>query len=322
MKKAVLVIGENAFAGLRNSIISALAQINWQIDTIDLPPLKPKYLGSLAYRIPQFSMLYRENFIKSIDSLPKTKYKFVLIIKGPFINNKIINKLREKTSAPIVCWNPDSPIDQAISNHGAGMNKVISSYDAYVTWADDIAEHISQHNPNVEVIPFAWDPQIHYFTAGKGIAKDRIVFIGTCTDVRIKLLSKLAHLNPLIFGNNWPKIKGLEILPPVYGTEMSSIIGEAKWALNILNIQNQKSHNMRTFEIPGVGGNQVTSCTNDHVKYLREDSRTILYASNSDLVDILLSDPANLEPRNQNLLRHHTYLDRVIQLVKFLGVSD
>ncbi len=321
--KQALVIGENAFCGLRNSIISALNQINWEIDTVDLPPLKPWYLGSLAFRIPQLSLLYREQLIKTINSLPKHfNYKFVLVVKGPFINSRVIKIIRQKTSAPVICWNPDSPFDQAMSNRGAGMNRVIGLYDAYITWADDVAEQISRYNQNVGVIPFAWDPQIHNYSSGKGIARDRIVFVGTGTDIRIKLFSRLAHLNPLIFGNNWPKISGIEILPAVYGKEMSSIIAEAKWTLNILNIQNRRSHNMRTFEIPGIGGNQVTLSTNDHTKYLGEDSRTILYSSELDLEDILLSDPTKLRPRQLNILLDHTYVDRVKRLVEFLRVDD
>ena len=120
-----------------------------------------------------------------------------------------------------------------------------------------MAEHLSAIAGQVLVIPFAWDPEIMRPTAGHGVAAGRIVFIGTGTRKRSALLQSLAHLRPMVFGNRWPKIEGVDIRPPVYGIKFCKIVGEAKWNLNLLRPQNARSHNMRTFELVGAGGAQV-----------------------------------------------------------------
>jgi hypothetical protein len=198
---------------------------------------------------------------------------------------------------------------------------VIEAYDAYATWADDVAERLAAVAARVLVIPFAWDPDIVCPTAGRDVAAGRIVFIGTGTRERVASLQGLVHLRPMVFGTGWPKIEGVDIRPPVRGFELCSIVGEAKWNLNLLRPQNARSHNMRTFELVGAGGNQVAPHTEDHRKFLGGDSRTVLFRSMGELESILRSNPWDRPPRLPALLDGHTYCDRVKQLLTDLSIS-
>lgn len=317
----MVVVGIPAQAGFRDSIITAYRRLGWLVEVLDLGPWRPSWLVSAAFRQPAFGAGFRREFRRSVDvSAEHGSAELVIVIKGALLDRRSIDHLRLRFNSPVVCWNPDSPFDDAVSNCGAGIPRTIGAYDAYITWADDVAERLTAVAAQVLVIPFAWDPEIMQPTAGRGVAAGRIVFIGTGTRERSALLQSLAHLRPMVLGNRWPRIEGVDIRPPVYGMELCRIVGEAKWNLNPLRPQNARSHNMRTFELVGAGGNQVAPMTGDHRRFLGVDSRTVLFKSKEELESILRSDPSEQPPRLPTLLDGHTYRDRAHQLLADLRI--
>jgi hypothetical protein len=318
----IVVVGESAEAGLRNSLVTAFRHSGCAVDLLDLGPWSPAWLASVAFRQPIFAVGFRSEFRRRVDILAENgAADLVMVVKGAMLDQRSIDHLRLRLDCPVVCFNPDSPFDDALSNCGAGIPRAIGAYDVYITWADDIAEQLSAIATQVLVIPFAWDPEIMRPTAGHGLAKDRIVFIGTATRRRMASLQSLAHLRPMVFGDRWPKIEGVDIWPPARGVEFCRIVGEAKWNLNLLRPQNARSHNMRTFELVGSGGNQVAPQTDDHRRFLSGDSRTVLFRSEEELESILRSDPCERPPRVPALLEGHTYGDRVDQILTDLRLS-
>jgi hypothetical protein len=318
----IVVVGEPAEAGLRNSLVTAFRRSGCAVDLLDLGPWNPAWLASAAFRQPMLAFGIRREFRRRVEVLAENgPADLVLVVKGAFLDPRSIDHLRLLFDSPVVCWNPDSPFDNAISNCGAGIPRAIGSYDAYVTWSDDVAGHLSAIAARVLVIPFAWDPDIMRPTAGHGVAASRIVFIGTATSERSAWLESLAHLRPMVFGDRWPKIEGVDIRDPVRGIEFCRIVGEAKWNLNLLRPQNARSHNMRTFELLGAGGNQVAPQTDDHRRFLSGDSRTVLFQSQEELESILRSDPCERPPRLPDLIQGHTYADRTNQLLTDLNIS-
>jgi hypothetical protein len=317
----IIVVGEPAEAGLRDSLVSAFRRAGCAVDMLDLGPWRPQRLVSAAYRYPILGERFRREFRRRVDVLMEREHvDLVLVFKGAFLNSLSIKYLRSRFNSPVACWNPDSPFDLAVSNRGAGIPRAVSVYDLYITWADDVAELLSSVAAKVIVIPFAWDPEIMCPTVGNGEAAGRIVFIGTGTKERAASIRGLAHLRPIVFGCRWPGIEGVDIRPPAMGLDFCKIVGEAKWNINLLRPQNARSHNMRTFELVGAGGNQVAPETEDHRRFLGDDARTVLFRSEEELEAILRSDPAERSPRRPALLDGHTYADRVSQLLKAVGI--
>jgi hypothetical protein len=318
----VVVVGEPAEAGLHNSLVTALRNSGCTVELLRLGLWNPNWLASAAVRRPMLATGLRREFGRRIDMMAEDGHAdLVLVLKGPLLNSRSIDHLRSRFGSQVVCWNPDSPFDNAVSNCGAGIPKAIGAYDAYITWAHDLAERLSAVAARVLVIPFAWDPELMPPTAGDGVAEGRIVFVGTGTRERSAWLQSLSHLRPMVFGTRWPKIEGVDIRPPVRAVEFCKIVGEAKWNLNLLRPQNVLSHNMRTFELVGAAGNQVAPQTNDHRRFLGSDSRTVLFRSKQELESILRSDPCERLFRSPAVLQGHTYADRVDRLLADLGIS-
>lgn len=317
----IIIVGEPAEAGLRHSLVTAFRRTGCTVDVLDLGPWQPPWLASAAFRQPILGTKFRSQFRRHVDAMTETHpVDLVLVIKGAFIDSRMIDYLRMRFDSPIVCWNPDSPLDGAISNRGAGIRSAIAAYDAYITWANDVAEQLLPIT-RVLVIPFAWDPELMPPTPGHGVAAGRIVFIGTGSSERCDWLTGLAYLRPLIFGARWPAIDGLDIRPPIRGLSFCRVVGEAKWNLNLLRPQNARSHNMRTFELVGAGGTQVAPYTDDHERFLGSDSQTALFRTRKELEDILCSDPTQHPPRHPALLKEHTYTDRARQLLNALKLA-
>jgi hypothetical protein len=314
----IIIVGTPAEAGLRDSIVTAFRRCGCTVDVLDLGPWQPPWLVSAAFRQPILGTKFRRQLRRHVDAVAEARpVELVLVMKGAFVDSRLIDYLRMRFDSPVVCWNPDSPFDKAVSNHGAGIRSAIAAYDAYITWAHDVADQLLPI-VRVIVIPFAWDPELMPPTPGHGVAAGRIVFIGTGDRERCDWLAGLAHLRPLIFGTNWPAINGLEIRPPIRGLSFCMIAGEAKWNLNLLRPQNARSHNMRTFELVGAGGTQVAPYTDDHQRFLGSDSQTVLFRTSGELEDILRSDPSQIPPRQPALLKEHTYADRARQLLNAL----
>ena len=312
----IIVVGEPAKAGLRNSLVTAFRTCGHAVDPIDWGPWAPTWLASIAFRQPMLGSGFRRDFRRRVEMLAEGgSAELVLVVKGALLDRSSIGYLRMRFESPVVCLNPDSPFDYALSNSGAGLPEAIGYYDAYITWAADVAERLDAVANRVLVIPFAWDPEIMRPTTGCGVAEGRIVFIGTATRERIALVQSIAHLRPMVFGDRWPRIDGVDIRPPARGIELCRIVGEAKWNINLLRPQNALSHNMRTFELVGAGGNQVAPQTEDHLKFLSGDSRTVLFRSREELESILRSDPCERSSRLPGLLMGHRYSDRAEQIL-------
>jgi spore maturation protein CgeB len=318
----IVVVGEPAEAGLRSSLVTALLCSECDVEVVDLGPWRPALVASAAFRQPVLGGGFRRQFRRQIDVLSDNRSAdLVLVVKGAFLDYHTLDYLRRRFASPVVCWNPDSPFDEALSNCGAGIPRAIGAYDAYITWSHEVAERLSAASHRVLVIPFAWDPMIMRPAKGDGKAAGRIVFIGTWTKQRYATLERLAHLRPMVFGSRWPSIEGIDARPPIRSFEFAKVAGEAKWNLNLLRAQNASSHNMRTFELVGSGGNQVAPQTSDHKRFLGQDSRTVLFRNNEELEFILRSDPHERPDRLPNLLKGHTYVDRARQLLVELNIK-
>lgn len=317
----VILIGERGDWTLGGSIRRAFADIGWTVTTVQWGPWSPRWLSSAAFRAPSLAAPFRRSLLSSVAGACEDAVDLVLVMKGPLLTRSCIEKVRELAAAPVVCWNADSPFDAAVSNSGGGIAAVVSAYDAYVTWSSSVADRIAEHQPEVIVVPFGVDPHIHHPESGGGRFRDRLVFIGTYTPRRARVLERLSRWEPVVFGNDWPNVSGVEFQPAVAGSAFRRVVGEASWNLNLLRPQNHDSHNMRTFEIPGCGGRQLAPRTPDHEHFLSGTS-AVLFDTEDDLETLPLDEHPPGSFIDSTWREQHAYVRRVEGLLEVLSLGN
>lgn len=315
---SVTLVGDPVEGGLTNSLERGFRDEGWEPHVVPWAPTRPKALHSAAYRWPALAMPFRRWLRLTLSQ--RGDADLVVMVKGQFIDRRTVEWVQRRFGAPVVCWNPDSPFDLAISNCGAGIPQAIPAYDCYVTWAEDIAERLAPITSLPVVIPFGWDPHVHFPERGSAGAADRAVFIGSWTEDRERWLRRIAAFEPLVFGNRWRPVPGVEIRPQVGGREFRVVMGEARWCLNFLRPQNRFSHNMRTFEIPGCGGRQLAESSPDHRRLL-PPTGAALFDGPEQLAELLGGGPT---PRvsQAHWLGPHAYACRVRSLLATLGLAE
>lgn len=270
------VVSSGHASGLGGALVRGLEIEGHRAAIIEEPAIRPTRLARAALemrdRLPALAIADRTTAL--VDEVGKLDPDIVIIIKGVFVTVEAVRRLR--SDATVVCWNPDSPFDSAISNNGGMVHSALPEYDLYVTWSERIAASLRDLRDDVVRIPFGIDPATHRPVSGKGIAAGRVVMIGTATKERAKMLDRFEDLKPLVFGNGWVG-SPYDHHPPLVAAEFASIAGEARWCLNPLRPQNRDSHNMRTFELMACGARQLTFATEDHRRFLN--------GSNSKLAD-------------------------------------
>jgi len=314
----VVIIGDNVRGGLAQAIRAGFLDLGWRAELVPWGGWQVTSKLRLAYRRPRLAG--RQLSAQSVDLANSLEpCDMVLVVKGPFFTDWTVEIIRRTTGAAVVCWNPDSPYDDAISNCGAGIPSAIQAYDLYVTWTDEVARLLARTARRVSVVPFGWDRHLFYPERGQDSELDsRVVFIGSWTKERAVWLRGIAHHHPVVFGDRWPPIDGVDIRRPAYGGIFRAAAGTARVALNFLRPQNRNSHNMRTFELLGCGAYQVAERSKDHELLLEAHGYPLF--SNLEELDALLADPTlPSSPGTPTWLEKHDYLSRVRTLLSALG---
>jgi hypothetical protein len=267
------------------------------------------------------------NFFKK-----NSTYNIIIIFKGKEIHIKTLQKIKKISSNSIfININPDNPFntDKNISNKN--VIKSIGVYDLYCIWSKKIFSRLLKLKyKNIRYLPFAQDHT--YYNLIKAKKKNKlynyILFIGSWDKHREFFFKKLSSFKIKIYGNGWNNasielkenknifIFNKEALPILAKKEMS----KAAVTLNILRRQNRTSHNMKTFEIPGMGGLMLTERTFEQNNFFLENKYCLMYKGLSELKKKILYSYTNkkvynIRIRGIKIAKKYSYKHRVNYLM-------
>ena len=280
-----------------------------------------------------------------IDELSRTSAELVWVGKGAWAVPWLWQELkRRRPDLKLVCYNADNPITTfSRGGNRPWVTESIPCFDLYCTYNQSLIEPLRQAGAKQAVrIPFAWDPELH--PELELTEEDRrhygsdVVFIGNGDWHREKWMKEIiAAARPFnwrfaIYGS-WKRCRDRSVLDAIrgkdiYGVEMVKAIRSAKIAINILRLQNEGSHNMRTFEISGCGGVMISQSSPEQKEFFPEDRAAIYFSSASECVakmrDILDNEPFRLQVVNtaHEIARNHTYLHRAKFLLNAIAIPS
>jgi hypothetical protein len=210
---------------------------------------------------------------KLVATVAKLKPDLTLLVKCDDLHQSTYRAIKRAAPAPLVAFHPDDPWNRGLFmllgvSHRRALLQ-IRAVDVHFLWSRKLVEKARQMGANsARYMPLAYDPTLHP-RAQTLSNEDRrrygadVAFIGNWDGEREKWLAPLtdAGVNLAIWGSiYWSRRCGHSGLRrafrgrPLQGAEQAIAVAATPINLNILRCQNKGACNMRTFEIPGMGG--------------------------------------------------------------------
>ena len=290
--KKILIIGSNHEAALENIYRNNLLKLNWICDILPIQNIFLDFYNKSIFN----KIFFRLGFTYIITKLQNLiihkviefKPDIVWVFKGMEIKPSTLKKIK-KYNLTLINYNPDNPF--IFSSYGSGnknISKSISLYDLHLTYDYNVKIYINnKYNIPCYILPFGFDDNNSFFTTNINNFNEKneilkLCFLGNPDNERVKFIKKLLSKNFKIdvFGSNWNKFinhENLKIFGPVYGNKFYEILQMYRIQINIMRKHNRYSHNMRSFDIPGVGGIMLAPNTPDHKFYFEDNSEVFLY---------------------------------------------
>lgn len=192
-------------------------------------------------------------------------------------------------------YNPDHPF--LYSSRGSGNTNVRNSvglYNLHFCYHNELMNHI-QHEFNIKTVflPFAYDETDIIYTDQKSLIElNKVGFQGNPDDYRIEQLEILSKsgIEIDVYGIGWrktklvknSKIKLFNIVPRAEFWKLNQIY---KVQLNLFRQYNFGSHNMRTFEIPAVGGIELTPFSDEQATFFKEEEEIFFFRNDTEMIE-------------------------------------
>lgn len=333
-QKKILIVGSNEKFTLEKMYSRAFKKLKHKVRIYHTEnTIKSRYDSFIDKYFSFTSNFYiRKRFISFI-SKNKNKYDLIIIIKGLYIKKKFILNIKKITpKSKIINIYPDDPLNENIKNiSNKNVIECIELFDFFCHWSERIIKRIKRLKPKSKLLylPFGYDEFLHKkyknFSDYKKY-KNVVNFVGSYDDKRFKILKSLKYKNLLIAGSNWKNIDSMK--RPIFQKELSTIISNSLVSINILRDQNKSSHNMRTFEIPAMGGLMLTTRSKEQNFFFRENKECLMFSSEKELqnkIDYIIKNKKRIKELKDNAYfksSKHSYTNRAIYLMKKIFINE
>lgn len=334
----VLLVGSNYSWSIENYYIHYLTELGLDIKLFPAQVLFYEYyyarkINKLLYRIKLSKIENKINqlFIQTVILHNPTH---IFVFKGMELTPKSLLWAKQK-GIKLVNYNPDNPF--VFSGRGSGNSNItnaIELYDFHFTYNLEIQKKLEEnHHAKTGLLPFAFDISQDLFkVCEKELEIIKVCFLGNPDKLRASFIKSIADkgIEIDVYGNDWGKFvnhKNITSYPPVYAEEQWKTLRKYRVQLNLMRIHNLDSHNMRTFEVPGIGGIQLAPDTKEHQLFFEANKEIFLYKTVEECVtkiNFLIS--LTIEQANQyreyareaSVKNKHSYKDRAHQVIEVL----
>jgi len=249
----------------------------------------------------------------------------VLVVRGEALSAQAVTSLRRDHPGTWVNWVPDDVHGLAIVQHA------LPAYDMVFASGTDVVEQLTPQLPRpAQYLPLAADPSIYKPMRSRDQYRANVVFAGTATPRRERLLGELLEFGLAVWGPGWRRTS---LRDYCRGEQLDTenfvrAYAGASVAVNIHRSADaepavaERGVNQRTFEIAAIGVPQVVDYRGDLEGLFEDRSELLVYRSVEELrslVEAVLQDSSAGEAiaaaGRQRVLREHTYMHRLKQLL-------
>lgn len=322
------------------------SSLEWEF--LKFPDVYSNHLNSLFYKI--VNRIFPVLLVRKMDRLflqqvVDFKPTVIVIFKGMEISSWSLQRIR-KMGIKLVNYNFDHPFDFFSKGTGNPFVKdAIPFYDLHISYSERIAHELRvKFKVPAACIPFGFhltEAQYNAVIQEDRGEMNRVCFVGNPDEHRIKTLAKLlADGIPIdVYGFGWEKhvqeLRGLTIHPPrkpgsfwVDPNEFWKVLRQYRVQLNFFRPHNEGSHNLRTFEVPAVGGILLTPESEEQSRFFEVNEEIFCYTDYTSLLsqckklltlDKQQIDAARLRARLRSISSDYSYQRRTKDLLNLLN---
>lgn len=326
----LLIVGSDKIFAIENFYVKYLRELGIEVVLFPAHSIFYDYYLKNIFNKVMFrsglSFIYKKINIQFKETIVDFKPDLIWVFKGMEIYPDTLEWTKKKT-IKLVNYNPDNPF--IFSGKGSGNSNVknsISLYDLHLTYNSVVKKEIEEvYKINSGILPFGFDITDELLNTCMKVEEiKRVCFLGNPDLYRGNFLQKLAEsgIRLDVYGHRWQKFvdhPNINLFEPVYREAFWTTLRKYRIQLNIMRPHNPDTHNMRSFEIPGVGGIQLAPATNDHKTYFEPEKEIYLYTNMAQCVsqiNEILDMPTNraneirLQARKRSIQSRYTYKDR------------
>ncbi len=279
--------------------------------------------------------LIRPIYESRINSFLRKKgsIDIIIVFKGIEIKKEFLIKLKNRyPTTKIVNIYTDDPFNlRSVSTSSTLLLSSIPVYDLFFIWSKEIIFKLKKKYKLYKIfhyLPFGYDQRVSTINMKK-IDINFISFIASGDRYRENIVKKINKIKLNIFGNSWSiNLLNHSINTFIYGKKLIDIINKSFASINILRKQNLTSHNMKTFEIPAMGGLLVTTRSKEQNQFFPENKASIMFNSATELEKKIFFLRKNrkiaekIRKKGFELSRKHSYKNRARYILKTIYASD
>lgn len=303
---SILIVGSfDHWNALEKHYTEGLKPMVKHIDLFPFPNMVHEYFGNslirkIQYRYKWWIKLKLEELNSAlIDRISNFKTDIVWIFKGIDILPETLLQIK-RMGVKVVNYNPDHPFIRTFrSGGGQEIENALPFYDLVFCYSRDLMHEINcRYGGKVKTVylPFGYshkDIAMHPLPSSEMEVSEvqKICFIGNPdSELRYNTLAELIRRKlPIdIYGLGWKKYFNNKndqtfIFPGVYEMEYWKTLQKYRVQLNIFRPHNINSHNMRSFEIPAIGGIQLAPSSIEHEELFTEGKEIFLFKNLDEL---------------------------------------
>lgn len=300
MNKKLIVVADYKFkkrwfTGLAYSYLRAFRAREFDCELIEFEVNPYIYRLLEKYNPLSLNTYLNSKQKKIINYIISSDAEYVFVIKGYYLQPETIKQLQD-SGKKVFCFYPDNPLSEVKGSSNDCIKNSIRVYDCYFTWNKRLIASIKNAGcKNVFYLPFGADTDLLHpirldSQYGQKDGQYDLSFIGNCDEERTEFINSLSsHLddnfNKMVFGSGWKNLNSFKVMGEAVGDKFINTVINSKINLNILRVQNKNSNNMRTFEIPAVGGFMLHEYSAEAVEIFRPGIEADYFKTTEECAD-------------------------------------
>lgn len=292
----ILMVGSNSAYAIERYYFKYLIELGAEVRLFNSADIVFNFHSKNIVNKILFKTKIKTNYATVNEQLLEMAYAYkpdiIWVFKGMEIYPKTLNVLRNDFK--LANYNPDHPF--IIANKGSGNENVIKSvglFHIHFCYNQNVRKKIeTQFNIPTVFLPFAVETSdIIYSDPNKIVEIPKICLQANPDKERINSIELLTKngFDVDVYGHGWNKTKlkknrKVSIFAIASRKNFWRKNQEYLIQLNLFRKYNLDSHNMRTFEIPAVGGIQLTPYSKEQASFFEKEKEIFLFTSDEEMI--------------------------------------